>query len=90
MKVRESLASMVSSPHWKVLKERATNAADKQGFEQVEETTLTSLSWARVRQVLEITKPIYNMIHFANTDKPVIWEVYEQMDTMLGQIKDIV
>jgi hypothetical protein len=90
LKVRESLASMVSSPHWQVLKERATNAADKQGFEQVEETALDGLFWARVRQVLQFTKPIYNMIRFADTDKPVIGEVYEQMDTMLGQIKDIV
>lgn len=40
LKVRESLASMVSSPHWQVLKERATNVANKQGFEQVEETAL--------------------------------------------------
>ena len=30
------------------------------------------------------------MIQFADTDKPVIGEVYEQMDSMLGQIKDIV
>eukprot|EP00253_Pinus_taeda_P034313 PITA_34313 len=63
LKVRESLASMVSSPHWQVLKERATNATDRQGFEQVEETTLD------------------------DKDKPTIGEVYEQMDTMLGQIK---
>jgi len=56
----------------------------------VEETTLNGLFWARVRQVLEFTKPIYNMIRFADIDKPMIGEVYEQMDTMLGQIKDIV
>ena len=30
------------------------------------------------------------MIRFVVTDKPVIGEVYEQMDIMLGQIKDIV
>jgi hypothetical protein len=30
------------------------------------------------------------MIQFANSDRPVIGEVYEQMDNMLGQIKDIV
>jgi hypothetical protein len=30
------------------------------------------------------------MIQFADTDQPVIGEVYEQMDNMLGQIKDIV
>jgi len=81
---------MVSSPHWQVLKERATNAADRQGFEQVEEVVVDGMFWARVRQVLDFTKPIYHMIRFANTDKPVIGEVYEQMDTMLGQIKDIV
>jgi hypothetical protein len=30
------------------------------------------------------------MIRFANIDQLVIGEVYEQMDNMLGQIKDIV
>ena len=30
------------------------------------------------------------MIGFADTDQLVIGEVYEQMDSMLGQIKDIV
>ena len=30
------------------------------------------------------------MIQFADTDQSIIREVYEQMDTMLGQIKDIV
>jgi hypothetical protein len=30
------------------------------------------------------------MIRFADSDRPVIGEVYEQMDNMLGQIKDIV
>ena len=39
---------------------------------------------------MDFTKPIYHMIRFADTDKPAIGEVYEQMDTMLEQIKDIV
>lgn len=90
LKVRESLASMVSRPHRQVLNERATNAAEKQGFEQVEEAALDGMFWARVRQVLDFTKPVYHMIWFADTDKPVIGEVYEQMDTILRQIKDIV
>ena len=30
------------------------------------------------------------MTRVADTDKPVIGEVYEQMDSMLGHIKDIV
>jgi len=56
----------------------------------VEEAALDGQFWKSVRQVLDFTKPIYHMIRFADTDKPVIGEVYEQMDTMLGQIKDIV
>jgi len=90
LKVREGLASMVSSQNWQVLKERATNVADIAGFETVEEAALDGQFWTTVRQVLDFTKPIYNMIRFADTDKPVIGEVYEQMDTMLGEIKDIV
>eukprot|EP00253_Pinus_taeda_P030175 PITA_30175 len=57
---------------------------------KVEKTALDGQFWANVRQVLEFTKPIYHMIHFAATDKPVTGEVYEHMDTMLGQIKNIV
>jgi hypothetical protein len=30
------------------------------------------------------------MINFADSDRPIIGEVYVQMDSMLGQIKDIV
>ena len=81
---------MVSSRHWQVLKDKAATIVDRQGFEHVEETALDPLFWARVREILSFTKPIYHMIRFADTDKPVIGEVYEQMDSMLGQIKDVV
>ena len=56
----------------------------------MEETALDGLFWAHVKEFFNFTKPIYSMIQFADTDKPVIREVYEQMDSMLGQIKDIV
>jgi hypothetical protein len=39
---------------------------------------------------MRFTKPIYIMIRFAVIARWVIGEVYEQMDSMLGQIKDIV
>ena len=81
---------MVSSQNWQVLKERATNVADRRGFELVEEAALDGQFWTSVKHVLDFTKPIYHMIRFADADKPVIGEEYEQMDTMLGQIEDIV
>eukprot|EP00253_Pinus_taeda_P010553 PITA_10553 len=90
---------MISSQHWQELNDRAPTIVDRQGFEELEEIVLNGLFWARMREFLQYTKPIYNMIHFTNTDAPmigkvydapVIGEVYEQMDNMLGQIKDIV
>jgi hypothetical protein len=72
------------------LKDRCTSASERLDFQEVEETVLDAGFWASVKYVLQFTKPIYNMIRFADTDKPVIGEVYEQMDSMLGQIKDIV
>jgi hypothetical protein len=32
---------------------------------------------------------VYHMIKFADSDRPIIGEVYEKMDSMLGKIKDI-
>lgn len=90
VKVREALASMVSSETWHVLKERIATASDRHDFQEVENTVLDGHFWSQVRHVLQFTKPIYNMIRFADTDKAVIGEVYEQMDSMLGHIKDIV
>ena len=43
----------------------------------MEETALDGMFWAHVRKILEFTKPIYHMIQFVDTDKPVIGEVYE-------------
>jgi hypothetical protein len=56
----------------------------------VEDTVLNGQFWQQVWYILQFTKPIYIMIRFADTDRPVIGEVYEPMDSMLGQIKDIV
>ena len=74
LKVRESLTTMVSSPHWQVLKDKAAKIVDRQGFEHVEETAFDPLFWACVREILNFTKPIYHIIHFSDTDKPVIGE----------------
>jgi hypothetical protein len=90
LKVREALASRVSSDSWKGLKEKVASMFDRPEFQEVEDVVLDGQFWQQVRYVLQFTKPIYSMIMFADIDQPVIGEVYEQMDSMLGQIKDIV
>jgi hypothetical protein len=84
LKVRQALGAMVISDAWDEL------SSDREGANAVKETVLDSQFWSQVRFVLEFTKPIYYMIKFADSDRPIIGEVYEQMDSMLGQIKDIV
>ena len=75
---------MVSSESWKVLKDRATSTSERIDFQDVEDTVLDGQFWVSVKFVLQFTKPIYYMIRFVDTDKPVIGEVYEQMENMLG------
>ena len=77
LKVREALASMLSSESWQVLKDRATSTSDKRQFQEVEDTVLDTAFWKNVKYVLQFIKPVYYMIRFADTDKPVIGEVYE-------------
>ena len=88
MKVREALASMVSSDSWHGLKDSAASASDRHDFQEVEDTVLDGHFQTQVKYVLQFTKPVYNMIRFADTDQSVIGDVYEQMDSMLGHIKD--
>jgi hypothetical protein len=84
LKVRQALAGMVMSDEWDDL------SSDKEGALVVKNTVFDSQFWSQVRYVLQFTKPIYNMIKFSDSDRPIIGEVYEQMDSMLGLIKDIV
>jgi hypothetical protein len=81
LKVRQALAGMVMSDEWDDL------SSDKEGALSVKNTVLDSQFWTQVRYVLQFTKPIYNMIKFSDSDRPIIGEVYEQMDNILGLIK---
>jgi hypothetical protein len=90
LKVREALNSMVSRDSWQGLKDRVAFASDRYEFQVVKDTTLDSQIWQQVRYVRQFTKPIYVMIQFVDIDQSVTGEVYEQMDNMLGQIKDII
>ena len=49
LKVREALASMVSSESWKVLKDRATSTSDRRDFQDVDVTSPTLQPAKRTR-----------------------------------------
>lgn len=87
--VRQALKSTVVLDDWK---EWA-----KHGDEKIQEiaenikrwvTDDDDTFWTNVRQMVKITKPIFKMIKFCDQDGPLMGEVYEGMDNMLGEIKD--
>ncbi|KAL7204374.1 hypothetical protein ACSBR2_017451 [Camellia fascicularis] len=45
--------------------------------------------WDEVYNIVAITKPNYKLIRFYNKDSPLMGEIYEEMDNMLGEIKDV-
>ncbi|XP_057469642.1 uncharacterized protein LOC130758708 [Actinidia eriantha] len=86
VKVRASLVSMALSKQWESLR-RTTSTPEQHDL--IQHTVLDDDFWRKAERVLKITKPIYKMLRFSDTDQPIIGEVYEQMDTMLGTIKDV-
>jgi hypothetical protein len=84
LKARQALGAMVMSDAWDEM------ITDREGANVVKEIVLDNQFWSRVQYVLQFTKPFYHMIRFADPNRPIIGKVYEQMDSMLGQIKDIV
>ncbi|KAL7184653.1 hypothetical protein ACSBR2_026741 [Camellia fascicularis] len=60
----------------------------KEVHDIVHQTIMDDDFWRKAKRVLTITKHIYKMLRFSDSDKAVIREVYELMDTMLGNIKD--
>ncbi|GFY82551.1 hypothetical protein Acr_02g0007910 [Actinidia rufa] len=77
---------MALSKQWESL--RRTTFTPEQ-HDLIQQTVLDDDFWRKEERVLKITKPIYKMLRFSDTDQPIIGEVYEQMDTMLGTIKDV-
>jgi hypothetical protein len=46
--------------------------------------------WENVSYIVDFTKPIYAMLHLANTDKPSLHLIYEMWDTMIENVKRVI
>ncbi|KAL7209969.1 hypothetical protein ACSBR1_031524 [Camellia fascicularis] len=79
------LLSMALSKQWENLRK---NTSSPHQHDIVHQTIMDDDFWRKAKIVLTITKHIYKMLRFSDSDKAVIGEVYELMDTMLGNIKD--
>ncbi|XP_004513749.2 uncharacterized protein [Cicer arietinum] len=85
---REALATTVVLNSWKEWIKQGDENTRKIGA-LVAETIGSDFFWEEVEHVVKITKPIYLLIKFADGEGPKMGEFYEKIDSMLGEIQEI-
>ena len=85
---RESLATTIVLKSWKELVKSGDEHTRKLGA-LVTETVISEEFREDVENIISITKPIFFLIKFCDGEGQKMGEIYEKMDNMLGEIKDI-
>ena len=85
---REALATTVVLKTWKDWVKSSDEHTRKLGA-LVAETINSEEFWDGVEGIINITKPIYFLIKFVDGEGQKMGEIYERMDNMLGEIKDV-
>ncbi|KAL4383112.1 hypothetical protein GQ457_15G019790 [Hibiscus cannabinus] len=87
----ESIEEVGSSNVLQVITDNAANWDErtKSFGREVATTIVDDEFWEEVDNILVITQPIYSMIRFADGEGEKMGEVYEKMDCMIGEIRDI-
>ena len=84
-KVKTSLGSMVILEFWSFWRE-----VDQIASEKVKDTILDDGWWERVDLTIKIMDLIISFLRFADIDQPILRDVYEGLDSMIGSVKTIV
>lgn len=82
---REQLVTTVCLSKWKDL----VKNADATTGAKVADTIKNDEFWDDVENIVRITKPLFLLIKFCDGEGPKMGEVYERMDNMLGELKEI-
>ncbi|KAJ9564787.1 hypothetical protein OSB04_000753 [Centaurea solstitialis] len=88
MDCREALATTIVLNSWREWVKKGDENT-KMIASQVVETIRDDNFWDDVGSVLEITKPIFLLIKFCDGEGSKMGEIYERMDNMMGEIKDV-
>lgn len=83
--VKQALKSMVISDIWAVWRQSQTDRANN-----VRRLILDEDWWAQIDYLLSFTEPIYTLIRRCDTDKPILGDIYDCIDTMVEQVRDII
>jgi hypothetical protein len=83
--VKAALRSMVISKFWSFWRK-----TDQASSKKVKDTVLDDAWWERVDLTIKIMEPIISLLPFADTDKPILGEVYEGWDSMIESMRTII
>lgn len=76
---------MVISEFWSFWRK-----TDQVASKRVKETVLDDAWWEKVDLIIRIMDPIISLLRFADTDKPILGEVYEGWDSMIKSVRRII
>ncbi|KAJ9538755.1 hypothetical protein OSB04_031488 [Centaurea solstitialis] len=85
---RDSLATTIVLNSWREWVKNGDENTRQTGI-LVVDTIKSEEFWDDVESILAFTKPIYLMIKFCDGEGSKMGEIYEKMDNMLGEIKDV-
>ena len=63
---------------------------DQLASKKVKETMLDDVWWEKVNLVINIMEPIISLLRFADTDQPILGDVYEGWDSMIESMRAII
>ena len=56
----------------------------------MKDTVVDDAWWERVDLIIRIMDPIISLLRVADTDKPILGEVYEGWDSMIESVRTII
>eukprot|EP00253_Pinus_taeda_P032931 PITA_32931 len=83
--VKTALGSMVIFEFWSFWRK-----TDQVASKRVKDTVLNDSWWGRVDLIIRIMDHIISLLRFADTDKPILGEVYEGWDSMIESVRSII
>ena len=86
--VRDGLTTTVVTRQWKDWVKTCSSDQQQQA-KAIVDTINDENFWNEVDNILAFIEPIYSVLRFSDGEGPKMGEIYERMDNMVGEIKDI-
>ena len=83
--VKTTLGALLISEFWSFWRK-----TDEVTSKRVKDTVLDDAWWERVDLRIQIMDPIISLLRFADTDQPILGEVYEGWDSMIESVRSII